>query len=99
MQDGLPWQAARQAARSSTAGVAIGLGLPAGAAFTGLAWVPTACLRALVGPKSLQTPDEKVYAMQDGLPWQAARQAARSSTAGVAIGLGLPAGAAFTGLA
>lgn len=40
MQDGLPLQAERHAAKSLTAGVAIGLGLPAGAPFVGLAWVP-----------------------------------------------------------
>lgn len=65
-----------------------------------LAW-PCCCLLALLveAAKSLQTPDSKVYAMQDGFPLQAARQAARSSTAGSAIGEGLPAGWAFTGAA
>ena len=41
MQAGLFLQAARQAARLSTTGVAIGAGAPAGTAFTGFAWVPT----------------------------------------------------------
>lgn len=43
MQEGLPSQAARQAARSSTTGSAIGAGDPAGTSLTGAACV---CLRA-----------------------------------------------------
>jgi hypothetical protein len=60
MQDGLPLHAARQAAKLLTAGSAIGVGEPAGEELTGLAWVPAACLRTAVEPKSLQTPDSKV---------------------------------------
>jgi hypothetical protein len=60
---------------------------------------PCCCLRPTVGPNNLQTPDSKVYAMQDGFPLHAARQAARSSTAGVAIGAGEPAGTELMGLA
>ena len=41
MQAGLPLQAAKQAARLSTVGVAIGAGEPAGTPFIGAAWVPT----------------------------------------------------------
>jgi hypothetical protein len=41
MQAELLLQAARQAARSVTAGWEIGAGEPAGTAFIGLAWVPT----------------------------------------------------------
>jgi hypothetical protein len=40
MQEGLPLQDARQAAKSLTLGVSMGAGAPAGAAFKGLAWVP-----------------------------------------------------------
>ena len=40
MQAGLFLQAAKQAARLSTVGVAIGDGAPAGMAFSGFAWVP-----------------------------------------------------------
>jgi hypothetical protein len=49
MQDGLPLHAARHADRSSTSGVAIGAGAPAGIAFNGAAWVPTALLEPVAG--------------------------------------------------